>query len=207
MADQRRTQRVKRLSPKERARIRLRNGRIRRGVMWALLCAGAMIVLMALASKWWSFGFVWGTGDAALQRVRTIGFATWHFRYSSQVVKDTGTLPPGLHATARPAGTALWSPAAGTVAGRSRGSLLFAHALIPLGVVFLILADYEGLARRNARRGCCKACGYNLKGLEPVDFRTICPECGHVKRHKRPKAKPVPRHEPESPEPVIAPGR
>jgi hypothetical protein len=202
MPDQRRTQRVKRLSPKERARIKLRNGRIRRGVMWGLLCTGIAITLMAVASRWWSFGLVWGAGDGTTQRVRTLGVATWHIRYSSQRVEGAGVPPPGLHSTVRPAGTVLWTPAAGTVTDRSRGSLLFVHTLIPLGVAFLILADYEGIARRNARRGCCKSCGYKLKGLEPVDFQTTCPECGTIKKHKRPKAK----RGRQPPEPVIATG-
>jgi hypothetical protein len=193
---------VKKLSPKERARIKARNGRIRRGVMWGLLACAVCIVLMAAASYWRSFGLVWGTGDAQRQRVSTLEVNGWRFQITSQVVKGAGTPPPGLHSRMTPARTSLWMPAAGSIAGRTRASLMFFHLLIPLGIAFLVLASYEDQARRNARRGCCRACGYNLKGLEPVDFRTTCPECGAVKRHRRPKKPAVA----ESPEPVVATG-
>lgn len=83
-------------------------------------------------------------------------------------------------------GTAPRDPDQGTVPMRPLAFGLAANTLLFAAPLFLVLVVPAWIRRaRRGRRGCCRWCGYDRRGLEPAQ---PCPECGGVQGQPASKA-------------------
>ncbi len=173
---------------KENARKRARQRRI--GLI-AVSAATLILFALAILSHWWNFGVVWSSqrtiAAGPVHTVRTISLSKWKYRYVSEEMSSTGMTAVPVQWKVSRAGP-LWNPPPGSMRlTRNNTNLSFWIPQVPFFIAFFVLMDKEARAQQRARRGCCSACGYNLKGIEAIDNQTTCPECGTIRKH-RPKS-------------------
>lgn len=112
------------------------------------------------------------TGGAAFGTVLVLGLSTWLFGWILANVRVA--IPASLFQVG------VWA-VSGELLGQANWRTIGAFYLFLIPVLLPLLALCSGISaavaserRTRAREGCCKICGYCLKGL----VSDTCPECG-----------------------------
>lgn len=184
---------------REKSRQRTRTRRLWIAVFGAI---ALLMVAFAAVSHWWTMGLVWNNSPAvaaplppgvqSIAVLRTFTLSRWKFQLHTQpFTPSTSTGIPLMCIIERSNAPSVRIPPGAVMT--SKASRISVPAWLPLFPILLVLSffiDAEIRAQQRAQRGCCPTCGYNLKGIEPIDGQTTCPECGGIKKH-RPKVDKV----------------
>lgn len=143
---------------------------VRRTVLGVSL---ALVLIFVAATV--SYGVPFGVTGTGPQRWWGVGFARGDLLYLRG--DSGGALPQGVRwRTDR-----LWHRTAlGTNGTRVRLPYAVVAALFGLAVSGLVYQ--RGTAELRAKRGLCRVCEYDLRGLDVVEGHRTCPECGTRKR-------------------------
>lgn len=169
-----------------------RRSRKRRIGLWVCFTFGVLILFAAALSFSTAFGVIWSSGSSKAETIHALGWRHGRFAWERYGLTPPGTTPIPFRLKSATASAGLWSPPPGsgvTVAGRTTVRTPFWTLLLPVGIPATILLRQAHRANLRAKRGCCRNCGYDLKGHEPVNGIKTCPECGQ--RKGRPS--PMPR--------------
>jgi hypothetical protein len=128
--------------------------------LWSCLIVGIAILLAIAASFFTRFGVVWSSGSPAADTIRMVEWRSGRLCRQRLDLRPPGVAPIPLRFTSGP------PPGRGAVVvGTSTVRLPVWLPLLPVAIRFMVLARLTYRANLRARRGCCRVCGYDLKGL------------------------------------------
>ncbi len=133
----------------------------------------ALVLMFAAATV--SYSLPYGVMSTGPQRWWAVGFASGDLLYLRG--DSGGVLPQGLHwRTDR-----VWHRTARGANG-TRVKVPYGLFAAAFGLAVSGLAYQTGISELRAKRGLCRVCEYDLRGLDVVDGHKTCPECGTRKR-------------------------
>lgn len=153
-----------------RVHAAMRVKRVRQGVLGICI---ALVSLFALATA--SYVRPYGIMSVGTKRWWAVGFVRgdlMHLRGDSG-----GVLPQGMRWRADTA----W-PKTARGANGLRVKVPYALFAGLMGLAGAGFASQASVAGMRARRGLCRVCEYDLRGLDVVEGYKTCPECGTRKR-------------------------
>ncbi len=169
--------------------------RTRKRRRWIAALSSILLITLAFSavSHWWTMGLVWCQSPMsatplppnvlAISALRTFTLSRWKFHvHTQQFTTPTPTNTSLMYVIERSnTPSTRLPPGATQVSKANHISVPVWITLFPILLPLAFLVDAERSALQRAKRGCCIACGYNLKGIEPVSNLITCPECGKTK--------------------------
>jgi len=133
----------------------------------------ALVLVFVAATV--SYGVPFGVTGTGPQRWWGVGFARGDLLYLRG--DSGGVLPQGVRWRADRVWHRTALGANGTRVKMPYGVMAAAFGLAVSGLVY-----QTGIAELRTKRGLCRVCEYDLRGLDVVDGHKTCPECGTRKR-------------------------